>query len=46
MGYLCQADGQPNMARVYFQKVLDSPKHEYKNSTDAKAKVALAGLGR
>ncbi|MCB2410469.1 DUF3808 domain-containing protein [Hymenobacter lucidus] len=44
MGYLCQADGQLNMARLYFQKALDSPKHEYKNSTDAKAKVALAGL--
>ncbi|RYU83208.1 tetratricopeptide repeat protein [Hymenobacter persicinus] len=44
LGYLCQADGQPNLARVYFQKVLDSPRHEYKNSTDAKAKVALAGL--
>ncbi|UOQ51894.1 DUF3808 domain-containing protein [Hymenobacter cellulosivorans] len=44
MGYLCQAEGQLNMARLYFQKVLDSPKHEYKNSTDAKAKVALAGL--
>ncbi|PJJ60624.1 tetratricopeptide repeat protein [Hymenobacter chitinivorans] len=46
MGYLCQADGQLNMARLYFQKALDSPKHEYKNSTDAKAKVALAGLPR
>ncbi|MCB2379414.1 DUF3808 domain-containing protein [Hymenobacter sp. BT635] len=44
MGYLCQADGQLNLARLYFQKALDSPKHEYKNSTDAKAKVALAGL--
>ena len=44
MGYLCQADGQINQARVYFQQVLDSPKHEYKNSTDAKAKIALAGL--
>ncbi|GAA3994669.1 hypothetical protein GCM10022408_01340 [Hymenobacter fastidiosus] len=46
MGYLCQTDGQLNLARLYFQQVLDSPKHEYKNSTDAKAKVALAGLGR
>ncbi|WP_229755169.1 DUF3808 domain-containing protein [Hymenobacter cavernae] len=44
MGYLCQADGQVNLARVYFQKVLDSPKHEYKNSTDAKAKIALVEL--
>ncbi|GAA3950671.1 DUF3808 domain-containing protein [Hymenobacter algoricola] len=44
MGYLCQAAGQLNLARVYFQKVLESPRHEYKNSTDAKAKVALAGL--
>ena len=44
MGYLCLADGQVNLAKVYFQKALDSPKHEYKNSTDAKAKIALAGL--
>ncbi|OUJ71848.1 hypothetical protein BXP70_20600 [Hymenobacter crusticola] len=44
MGYLCQTDGQVNLARVYFQKALDSPKHEYKNSTDAKAKIALASL--
>ncbi|TGE28421.1 DUF3808 domain-containing protein [Hymenobacter metallicola] len=44
MGYLCQAEGQLNMARLYFQKALDSPRHEYKNSTDAKAKVALAAL--
>lgn len=44
MGYLCQANGEVHLARVYFQKVLDSPKHEYKNSTDTKAKIALAGL--
>ncbi|WP_324678744.1 DUF3808 domain-containing protein [Hymenobacter sp. GOD-10R] len=44
MGYLCQVNGELHLARVYFQKVLDSPKHEYKNSTDTKAKIALASL--
>ncbi|QIX59937.1 DUF3808 domain-containing protein [Hymenobacter sp. BT18] len=44
LGYLYQAEGQKSTARYYFQKVLAYPKHEYKNSTDAKAKVALQEL--
>ncbi|WP_375418810.1 tol-pal system YbgF family protein [uncultured Hymenobacter sp.] len=44
LGYLAQAAGQPARARQYFETVLHSPRHEYKNSTDAKAKVALRGL--
>jgi hypothetical protein len=44
LGYLYLAEGQKNTARTYFQKALSYPRHEYKNSTDAKAKVALAGL--
>ena len=44
LGYLARAAGQPARARQYFEMVLHSPKHEYKNSTDAKAKVALRGL--
>jgi hypothetical protein len=44
LGYLSQAAGQPAQARAYFEKALSYAKHEYKTSTDAKAKVALAGL--
>jgi tetratricopeptide (TPR) repeat protein len=44
LGYLYQAVGQTQLARTYFQQALHYPKHEYKNSTDMKAKVALAEL--
>ncbi|UOR06689.1 DUF3808 domain-containing protein [Hymenobacter aerilatus] len=44
LGYLYQTDGKEDTARFYFQKALGYPKHEYKNSTDTKAKVALAAL--
>ncbi|MDF7811787.1 DUF3808 domain-containing protein [Hymenobacter sp. YC55] len=44
LGYLYQAEGQTNTAKTYFQKALSYPKHEYKNSTDTKAKLALAEL--
>ena len=44
LGYLYQASGQKELARTYFQQALHYPKHEYKNSTDMKAKVALAEL--
>ncbi|MCC2546282.1 DUF3808 domain-containing protein [Hymenobacter sp. BT175] len=46
LGYLFKADGKLNIARTYFEKTLNYPKHEYKNSTDAKAKVALAALNQ
>ncbi len=44
LGYFAQAAGQPARARQYYELVLKSPRHEYKNSTDAKAKVALRTL--
>ncbi|GAA4357926.1 hypothetical protein GCM10023185_23010 [Hymenobacter saemangeumensis] len=44
LGYLCLADGQRAQAKMYFEKALNYPWHEYKNSTDAKAKLALREL--
>ncbi|UOG72918.1 DUF3808 domain-containing protein [Hymenobacter tibetensis] len=44
LGYLYQAEGQRTTAKLYFEKALSYPKHEYKNSTDTKAKLALAEL--
>ncbi|OON69537.1 hypothetical protein B0919_08975 [Hymenobacter sp. CRA2] len=44
MGYLSQEAGQKAQAKAYFEKALSYSKHEYKTSTDAKAKVALASL--
>ncbi|MFD1468615.1 DUF3808 domain-containing protein [Hymenobacter caeli] len=44
LGYLARAAGQRAQARAYFEQALRSPGHEYKNSTDAKAKLALRGL--
>jgi len=44
LGYLSQLAGQRSTAKLYFQKALSYPKHEYKNSTDTKAKLALKEL--
>jgi tetratricopeptide (TPR) repeat protein len=44
LGYICLAAGQKAQAKAYFERALNSPWHEYKNSTDAKAKLALRGL--
>jgi hypothetical protein len=44
LGYLYQLEGQKNTARTYFKKALSYSKHEYKNSTDTKAKLALKEL--
>jgi hypothetical protein len=44
LGYLAQAAGQRAAARAYFEQAMAYPKHEYKNSTDQKAKLALRGL--
>lgn len=44
LGYLYQLEGQRNTAKAYFQKALNYPRHEYKNSTDTKAKLALQEL--
>jgi hypothetical protein len=44
LGYLAQAAGQRAAAKGYFERAMTYEKHEYKNSTDQKAKVALRGL--
>jgi len=44
LGYLAQAAGQRTAAKSYFEQAMAYPKHEYKNSTDQKAKLALRGL--
>ncbi len=43
-GYLAQEVGKKAQARFYFEKALRYPWHEYKNSTDAKASLALREL--
>lgn len=42
MGYILQAEGKEEEAKLYFERALSYRKHEYKNSIDAKAKSALA----
>ncbi|MGI4835763.1 MAG: hypothetical protein ACRYFK_20085 [Janthinobacterium lividum] len=44
LGYLAQAAGQKITARAYFEQAMAYPRHEYKNSTDQKAKLALRQL--
>ena len=44
LGYLAQAAGQRAAAKAYFEQAMAYPKHEYKNSTDQKAKLALRQL--
>jgi hypothetical protein len=44
LGYLTLAAGQRTAAKSYFEQAMAYPKHEYKNSTDQKAKLALRGL--
>jgi Tfp pilus assembly protein PilF len=44
LGYLAQAAGQRAAAKGYFEQAMAYPKHEYKNSTDQKAKLALRQL--
>ncbi|WP_198172783.1 DUF3808 domain-containing protein [Hymenobacter ginkgonis] len=44
LGYLAQTAGQRAAAKTYFEQALAYPKHEYKNSTDQKAKLALREL--
>ena len=43
-GYIAQEAGKKAQARFYFEKALRYPWHEYKNSTDAKATLALRDL--
>ena len=44
LGYLAQEAGRKALARSYFARALAYPTHEYKNSTDTKAKLALRTL--
>lgn len=44
LGYIAQAAGQRAAAKAYFEQAITFPKHEYKNSTDQKAKLALREL--
>ncbi len=44
LGYLARSAGKKAQARAYFEKALGYPWHEYKNSTDAKANLALREL--
>ena len=44
LGYLTQAAGQRQAAKMYFEQAMAYPRHEYKNSTDQKAKLALRRL--
>ena len=44
LGYLAQAAGQRPAAKAYFEQALAYPRHEYKNSTDQKAQLALRRL--
>jgi tetratricopeptide (TPR) repeat protein len=45
LGYIYQSKGQKAKAIAYFRQALDYPKHEYKNSTDNKARAALTEMG-
>ena len=44
LGYIAKDAGQRAAARAYFEQAMAYPKHEYKNSTDQKAKLALRQL--
>jgi tetratricopeptide (TPR) repeat protein len=41
LGYIAKDQRNYPVARKYFQMALDSPKHEYKNSIDSKARSEL-----
>ena len=44
LGYIYREAGKPDLAKAYFRKAMSYKDHEYKNSIDAKAKLALATL--
>ena len=44
LGYIYLSKGDKQTARIYFTKALNYKSHEYKNSIDNKAKVALNNL--
>jgi tetratricopeptide (TPR) repeat protein len=41
LGYIAKDQKNYEVAKKYFQMALDSPKHEYKNSIDSKARTEL-----
>lgn len=45
LGYIAKDQKNYDAARKYFKMALDSPKHEYKNSIDSKARTELQLLG-
>lgn len=46
LGYLYVAENKLKEAEEYFQRALSYRRHEYKNSIDAKARLALAQISR
>ncbi len=44
LGYLYKDLKQPDLAKAYFKKAMSYKDHEYKNSIDAKSKLALSTL--
>ena len=44
LGLISEAKGDKEAAKKYFQKVLSSDKHDFKNSIDQKAKAGLSRL--
>ena len=44
LGYMYQQKKDRAATRIYFEKALSYPRHEYKNSIDNKARAALNGL--
>ena len=44
LGYIYQEAGQPEQAKHYYHRAMSYEGHEYKNSIDAKAKLALSTL--
>ncbi len=44
LGYICLEQGQREIAKAWFDRALSYKGHEYKNSIDSKAKLALQAL--
>ncbi|TDX00416.1 tetratricopeptide repeat protein [Dinghuibacter silviterrae] len=42
IGYIYERRGNKNMAVAFYQKCIDMPDHEYKNSMDQRAKAGIA----
>ncbi|MEJ8802273.1 tetratricopeptide repeat protein [Pontibacter sp. H249] len=44
LGYIYRVQNQDTLAKAYFKKAMSYKDHEYKNSIDAKAKLALSSF--